>query len=609
MLDEEGNRPPSSRAVSTISVAFSPDSRTMASTHGDHTVKISCCNTGRLLESLDGHPRTPWTVKFHPIDPRVIASGCLGHQVRVWDWVDRVCLQMVRLEYAIISLSFHPTGRLLAVANGTRLNFWGVDDRKMSKMSRVNRDRVEIESNPSTRRRASMLTEIDQRQMLRCVHFPPNGTTIIIGGVSDDPRRRSRGGIGAGGTSFYLRLWDFDAEAALQPNREDVSLPVVRRGISNPRIFVPRALLYNDGGFDVSPDGKTLCACAEYWLPDGVDNAMDLLRREEVLYGSETMDNSEGPDSSGNSAISAAETHSTVSAALAKLKGLAKESNLRSRGTSPSYREGNERTQNQTGVPRTPTASQNEESAPTLEFIPRTPPIPRDHTQTQRLSPPSPPGRRYPGGLAGREARTNSGNIHSQENQSLQSLLTTPPPPPPPPPPQAPGGMTTRPPHPLSVVSTMANYPDVASRHGRYVPHVVIVSLETAPLPRDMDPKSVMGAAAKGHRPRLGQLLEAYPLDANKASAVTCVKFSPSTDFCLIGFGVREPMVEGGGNFHPVTAVYRVRGGMDQVSTMLSGDDDVNIARFHPDSGHGFVYGTKQGRVRVLSPRPWNFYN
>jgi activator-of-BECN1-regulated-autophagy protein 1 len=48
---------------------------------------------------------------------------------------------------------------------------------------------------------------------------------------------------------------------------------------------------------------------------------------------------------------------------------------------------------------------------------------------------------------------------------------------------------------------------------------------------------------------------------------------------------------------------------MTHVSTMLSGDDDVNIARFHPESGHGFVYGTKQGRVRVLSPQPWNYYN
>lgn len=120
-------------------------------------------------------------------------------------------------------------------------------------------------------------------------------------------------------------------------------------------------------------------------------------------------------------------------------------------------------------------------------------------------------------------------------------------------------------------------------------------------------------------RPRLGQLLEACPLDGTKASAVTCVKFSPSCDYLLIGYGVRDPVVTAQHPdqkqhtvhppYHPVTALYRCRGGMEHISTMLSSDDDVNIARFHPLSGSGFVYGTKQGRVRVLGPRPWNYYN
>ena len=73
-------------AVSTISISFSPDARTLASTHGDHTVKITCCHTGKLIRQLEGHPRTPWTVKYHPTNSRIVASGCLGFQVRVWDW-------------------------------------------------------------------------------------------------------------------------------------------------------------------------------------------------------------------------------------------------------------------------------------------------------------------------------------------------------------------------------------------------------------------------------------------------------------------------------------------------------------------------------------------
>jgi activator-of-BECN1-regulated-autophagy protein 1 len=170
-----------------------------------------------------------------------------------------------------------------------------------------------------------------------------------------------------------------------------------------------------------------------------------------------------------------------------------------------------------------------------------------------------------------------------------------------------------RPPHPLSVITAQATYADMTRKAGRYVPHVVTVSLETAPLPDHCGvPRSTqMTSVANGYRPRLGQLLEACPLDGTKASAVTCVKFAPSSDFCLLGYGVREPLSSEGesSQFHPVTALYRVRGGMTHVSTMLSGDDDVNIARFHPDSGYGFVYGTKQGRVRILSPRPWNYYN
>ena len=375
---------------------------------------------------------------------------------------------------------------------------------------------------------------------------------------------------------------------------------------------MPRALLYNDGGFDVSPDGKTLCACAEYWLPDGIDNAMDL-----VIHGESDSDedfsNSEGPVTTPPR-NSLAETQSALSDALLRLHGNLRESNNRpTQGRSASFRED---MANGGNMPTAPPLRAPSEAAPTLDFVPRTPPIPRD--QPVRLSPPSPPGRRFAGGLrhgegGGREVVTAANNVEPVPDGSSNSVrgLSTPPPPPPPPPPPAPGGV--RAPHPLSMVSNGAAQPqDTLPRgSGRYVPHVVTVSLETTQLPPEYENKWPRGrhpgAVAKGYRPRLGQILEACPLDASKATAVTCVKFSPSTDFCLIGYGVREP--EGGGRFHPVTALYRIRGGMTHVSTMLSEIDDVNIARFHPDSGHGFVYGTKQGRVRILSPRPWNFYN
>jgi activator-of-BECN1-regulated-autophagy protein 1 len=160
-------------------------------------------------------------VKYHPTDSVIVASGCLGHQVRIWNWAEKTCLQMVRLEYAIISLSFHPSGQILAIANGTRLHFWGIDSKENTSLADSGR---------------TILTEMDQRYMLRCVHFPPNGKTIILGGVNpntDESRRRQRG---AGSQmSFYLRLWDFDLERALNPQSDLPAngISIARRAIAN----------------------------------------------------------------------------------------------------------------------------------------------------------------------------------------------------------------------------------------------------------------------------------------------------------------------------------------------------------------------------------------
>jgi hypothetical protein len=167
---------------------------------------------------------------------------------------------------------------------------------------------------------------------------------------------------------------------------------------------------------------------------------------------------------------------------------------------------------------------------------------------------------------------------------------------------------TTHHPHPLSMVAP--NHPAYKNDGGRYVPHIVTISMDTSPPPRESDVKidlkrPLIEMESMRKHPKLGQLLNAAPLDGAKASGVTCVKLSPSAEYCLLGYGVRDnlPSTNGNDPRHPVTALYNVNKGMLHVSTLTSVEDDVNIARFHPESGHGFVYGTKQGRVRILSTR------
>jgi activator-of-BECN1-regulated-autophagy protein 1 len=57
----------------------------VASTHGDHSVRVTDIATGKCLHTLRGHPRTPWSLAYHPSYSNIVASGCLGGQVRIWD--------------------------------------------------------------------------------------------------------------------------------------------------------------------------------------------------------------------------------------------------------------------------------------------------------------------------------------------------------------------------------------------------------------------------------------------------------------------------------------------------------------------------------------------
>lgn len=82
-LEEQGHVQESIiRCVIKILFCFSTK---VASTHGDHTVRVTDITSGKCTHVLTGHPRTPWCVAFHPSSNEILASGCLGGEVRIWD--------------------------------------------------------------------------------------------------------------------------------------------------------------------------------------------------------------------------------------------------------------------------------------------------------------------------------------------------------------------------------------------------------------------------------------------------------------------------------------------------------------------------------------------
>ncbi|XP_077542036.1 activating molecule in BECN1-regulated autophagy protein 1-like isoform X1 [Haemaphysalis longicornis] len=114
--------PPSVR--STFLMVFSPDCTRVASTHGDHRIHVCEVSSGRLAHTLEGHPRTPWCLAFHPTCNHILASGCLAGQVRVWDLRGGSEVWRSREGTVISSLAFHPLEPLLAIATANRVVLW-----------------------------------------------------------------------------------------------------------------------------------------------------------------------------------------------------------------------------------------------------------------------------------------------------------------------------------------------------------------------------------------------------------------------------------------------------------------------------------------------------
>uniref|UniRef100_A0A7N0TUN9 Transducin family protein / WD-40 repeat family protein n=1 Tax=Kalanchoe fedtschenkoi TaxID=63787 RepID=A0A7N0TUN9_KALFE len=144
---------------STIAAAFSSDGKTLASTHGDHTVKIIDCRTGNCLKVLSGHRRTPWVVRYHPLHSEILASGSLDHEVRLWDANTAMCIGSRDFYRPIASIAFHAQGELLAVASGYKLYMWHYNRKGDTSAPTI---------------------VLRTRRSLRAVHFHPHGAPYIL---------------------------------------------------------------------------------------------------------------------------------------------------------------------------------------------------------------------------------------------------------------------------------------------------------------------------------------------------------------------------------------------------------------------------------------------
>ena len=260
--------------VSTYFLAFSPDGETVASSHGDHFVRISEVKSGRCLHILKGHPRSVWCLVFHPSNPHLLASGCLKGVVNVWDLTqgDGKLISSLSCQN-VTSLAFHPTDMVLLIATGNQLLFWSWGQKKPfamvesasgdEKIRLVRFDSLghhiltgildveqpndvsNMDKLPSAKENPSISRTVVHINMQNMEATVDNDTEDVI---AEHSTTRVTMSESQSTCLFRLQWWDFTHLEI--PNLQQTNMHVVARN----------CLLSNNTSADISSDGRRLSA-------------------------------------------------------------------------------------------------------------------------------------------------------------------------------------------------------------------------------------------------------------------------------------------------------------------------------------------------------------
>ena len=246
------------------SVAFSPDSKILASSSTDNTIRLWDVAAQMEMAILTGHTDDVSSVMFSP-DGKLLASGSYDSTIKLWDVAtgkETATLKQVTSEgptYCPYSIAFSPDGQTLASSCGWGVRLWDMKtlkekgtlegksirvlsvafspDGKLLAFAGLKQGLIDV-WNMATRKEQFVLEPQETNPPIQCIAFSKNSRILASGG--DD---------------YTITLWEAATGKKTSVLTEVASImPPERRGKG------PTTCVYSVA---FSPDGKTL-ATASY---------------------------------------------------------------------------------------------------------------------------------------------------------------------------------------------------------------------------------------------------------------------------------------------------------------------------------------------------------
>ena len=264
----------------SISVSFSPDSRTLASGSGDGTVKLWDVATRRTIATLTGHTDFVTSVAFSPDGTTLAVAGARDRTVELWDVATRQTIATLTGHTDhVTSVAFSPDSRTLASGSWDRtVVLWNVATRRtiatltghtdhvtsvaFSRDSRTlasgSWDRTVKLWNVATRRTIATLTA--QKNNVTSVAFSSDGRTLASGSWEEvklwDVTTRQNIATLTGHTDFVTSVaFSLDETTLASGSRGEVKLWDTKTENN-----VTRSHTSNVTSVLFSPDGATLAS-------------------------------------------------------------------------------------------------------------------------------------------------------------------------------------------------------------------------------------------------------------------------------------------------------------------------------------------------------------